>query len=481
VVLDLRIPLYNLQRVEGGMKRLYNILFGIFFWLTAPSNFLKMWRRGNWRHGFEQRFGKYNTRLKHALTNRHVIWIHAVSVGEVNICTHLIEAIQQRLPNLKIVVSTTTSTGMELIRRKLPSHIEKIYYPIDLRRIVGRALTTIHPEAMVLVEAEIWPNLIWRLRKRRIPLFLVNARLSERSFRGYRRFGFLFRPLFASFDGVGAQTEEDSKRLEELGCKPQVVHVVGSIKFDATQLSERQVVDVQGILKRLKVHRHAQIIIGGSTHAGEEEILADIYQRLKKRFPRLFLIIAPRHFERGKSVGRALESKGINFVYRTQTLSNSADAMPNPVECLLLNTTGELRAFYECAAIIFVGKSLSAKGGQNPIEPAALGKAMVFGPHMDNFTTIAGQFVAQKGALQVKDSAGLEEAFIQLLEDKQQRNKLGKNALKVVKANQGALERTLDFIIPHIKTDEMYIKPSALANSPAKKRKQINKGDTPSS
>src|SRR5216117_1555847 len=169
------------------MKRLYNFCFTLFFLLSAPYYFLKFLRRGQWREGFSQRFGRFSSKIKQAVTNRHVLWIHAVSVGEVNICTQLIRALEPRLPNLKIVVSTTTSTGMGELHRKLPSHIQKIYYPIDRRGYVLRAIAAVHPEAIVLIEAEIWPNFLWRARELRIPTFLVNARLSEKSFRGYKR------------------------------------------------------------------------------------------------------------------------------------------------------------------------------------------------------------------------------------------------------------------------------------------------------
>src|SRR3989449_7910170 len=168
------------------MKRVYNFFFTLFFLLSAPYYFLKLSRRGQWREGFGQRFGRFSSKIKQAVTNRHVLWIHAVSVGEVNICTQLIRALEPRLPNIKIVVSTTTSTGMGELTRKLPAHIQKIYYPIDRRDYVQRAIVTVHPEAIVLVEAEIWPNFLWRARELRIPTVLVNAQLSERSFRGCR-------------------------------------------------------------------------------------------------------------------------------------------------------------------------------------------------------------------------------------------------------------------------------------------------------
>ena len=189
------------------MRTLYNILFNIFFVLSSPYYFWRLRRSGNWRPGFRERFGHFNPGLKQALTNRHIVWIHAVSVGEVNLCTQLIHALEPHVPNIKIVVSTTTTTGMSELRSRLPTHISKIYYPIDRRKWVSRALAVINPKAIVLVEAEIWPNFIWRAGDLRIPLFLVNARLSDRSYRGYKRFGRLFRPLFASFAGIGAQNE----------------------------------------------------------------------------------------------------------------------------------------------------------------------------------------------------------------------------------------------------------------------------------
>src|SRR5438477_3837776 len=157
------------------MRSLYNILFTVFFWLSSPYYFFKMWRRGSWRNGFGQRFGRFSSKVKQAVTNRHVLWIHAVSVGEVNISTQLIRSLEPRLPNLKVVVSTTTSTGMAELQRKLPSHIVKIYYPIDRKFWTWRAIGTIHPEVIVLVEAEIWPNFLWRAHELHVPVFLVNA------------------------------------------------------------------------------------------------------------------------------------------------------------------------------------------------------------------------------------------------------------------------------------------------------------------
>ncbi len=440
------------------MRALYNLVFTTFFLLSAPYYFLKMWRRGNWRRGFKQRFGRYSTKIKQAVTNRHVVWLHAVSVGEVNVCTQLIRALEPRVPNVKIVVSTTTSTGMGELHKKLPSHVQKIYYPIDRKKCVQRALKALHPDAVVLVEAEIWPNFLWKLRDRRTPCFLVNARLSERSYRGYKRFGLLFRPLFRSFAGVGVQNETDAERLRHLGCRPEVIQVVGNLKFDAVKVNERPLFDAQILLRQLGVPPDAPVLLGGSTHAGEEAILAQVYLRLRKQFPTLFLILVPRHFERGKDAGKDVAAAGLRFVYRTQ-LGAEPNYKPGELDCLLVNTTGELRCFYECATAIFIGKSLTANGGQNPIEPGALGKPMVFGPNMQNFRAIAAEFVRERGAIQVQSAVELESALGQLLADEAQQRELGRNALKVVRRNQGAIDRTVEMIVKHLHGGEMYVAP----------------------
>jgi len=440
------------------MRVLYNILFTFFFVLASPYYFFRMQRRGNWQQGFAQRFGRFGSKFKQAITNRQRIWMHAVSVGEVRVCTQLIRALEPRLPNVKIVVSTTTTTGMEELEKRLPNHISRIYYPVDYRRCVSHALNTVRPEAIVLVEAEIWPNFIWKARDMGIPLFLVNARLSDRSFPRYKRYGFLFRRLFRTFSAVGAQNESDAAKLRELGCRPDCIEVVGSLKFDAAKLDERRRIDVPAMLEQLGVPPTARILVAGSTHAGEEALLADQFLRLRSKFQDLFLILVPRHFERGREVGRELEARGIKFLYRTE-ITHSTHCEPNQVECLLVNTTGELKHFYEQASLIFIGKSLTAQGGQNPIEPGALGKAMVFGPHMQNFTEVARNFLARDGAVQVRNAEELETALGDLLGDQARREQLGQNALAVVRENEGAIERTVDMILRHLDGREVYIAP----------------------
>jgi 3-deoxy-D-manno-octulosonic-acid transferase len=439
------------------VRTLYNILFRIFFLLSSPYYFMRMRRRGNWRSGFKERFGKFNVIFKQSITNRQVMWLHAVSVGEVNVCTQLIRALEPRMPNLKIVVSTTTTTGMAELKKKLPTLISKIYYPLDLRKYVSRALSAIYPEAVVLVEAEIWPNFIWRATEMGIPVFLVNARLSDRSYRNYKRFGFIFRPLFAAFAGVGAQNEADAARLRELGCRPEAIHIIGGLKFDAAHLETQMNLNVPGMLRQLGVPADARILLGASTHPGEEAILADVFLRLKKQFPDLFLVIVPRHFEKSREVGRVLRDHGVKFMYRSEVTSQT-QLKPGQVNCLLVNSTGELKFFYDPATVVFVGKSLTAKGGQTPIEPGAVGKPVIFGPNMQNFADVVRDFLAKDGAVQVQNEAELEKKLAELLANEPRRAELGRNAVKVVRENLGAIDRTVDMIVKHLDNGEIYIK-----------------------
>jgi len=434
---------------------IYNILFEACFILSAPYYFLRMRRRGGWRRGFGERLGRYSTDFKQAISNRDVIWLHAVSVGEANICVQLIKVLQPRLPNLKLVISTTTSTAMSELRKKLPAEVGRIYYPIDRRGFVRRALATIRPKAVVLVEAEIWPNFLWGLQARRIPHFLVNTRISGKSYQGYRRFRFLFRRFFAGFTGVGAQSEPDAKRLVELGCNNKVVHVFGSCKFDGTGISRDRLLDVPNLLQSLGVPGGAPLLVGGSTHHGEEEILARLAKRLRKKHTDLFLVLVPRHAERGREVGDALAKLGVRFVYRSEIGGNTPPRELGSLDCLLVNTTGELKYFYEEAAVVFIGKSLTAQGGQNPIEPAGLAKAIVFGPHMGNFGEITAKFLANDAAIQVADEAALESAIDSLLSDEGKRDALGQAAKKVVQSNEGAVERTVEMILSGTETAEM--------------------------
>lgn len=443
------------------MRTIYNILFMAFFGVASPYYFWRLRRRpADWTTGFGQRFAIYDPAIKQALTNRQIVWLHAVSVGEVALCTQLIRALEPRIPNAKIVVSCTTSTGMAEYRNRLPSRITKIYYPVDRRKFVRRALATINPEAIILLEAEIWPNFLWRAQDLNVPVFLANARLSERSASRYKKFGWLFRSLFASFAGVSCQNEDDAQQLRNVGCRPETVHVVGNLKFDGAGLSEKRHLDVRGLLRQIGVPEDALILVAGSTHDGEELLLVDIAARLRRKFPNLFLILVPRHNERCPDLARKLKTQGVKFILRNAIFANT-QLPPGEVDCLLVNTIGELKFFYEPASVVFIGKSLTALGGQNPIEPAALGKPVVLGPNMQNFKDITRLLLSKGAVVQVKNAGELEETLAELLADQERRAELGCHALDVVAENMGAVERTVEMILPELARKNIYIVPKA--------------------
>ncbi|MGA2248370.1 MAG: glycosyltransferase N-terminal domain-containing protein [Verrucomicrobiota bacterium] len=283
------------------------MIFPFLFALSSPYYFFRLWRRGNWRKGFLQRFGYYDENVKRLSAEHDVIWIHAVSVGEIMLCTELVRVLESRQPNLQFLVSTTTTTGMGELQKRLPGHVAKIYYPIDFPTCVRRALETIKPKAIIFVEAEIWPNFIWKAADQQIPLFLANARISDRSYPRYLKCPFLFRKLFGSFVAVGAQSQEYALRLLEVGCQPANVEVTGNIKFDTAVTAMRNPLDAAALLAQVGVSTDTQILLGGSTHNGEEEMLANQFQRLRQKLPSLFLVLVPRHHERAQEVGRILE------------------------------------------------------------------------------------------------------------------------------------------------------------------------------
>lgn len=457
------------------MRSIYNLVFLVGFALAAPWYFLRLWRRGQWREGFGERFGRYTSKLKQALTNRQVIWIHGVSVGESNLATLLVRALEPKLPHLKFVVSTTTTTGMGELRRKLPASAEKIYFPIDRRKWVRRAFAVLHPRAVILIEAELWPNFLWQARRRRVPVMLVNARISDRSFRRYRRIGFLFRNFFEGLAAVTTQSERDAQRLRELGCAADAVRSVGSLKFETVPLGadprgvdlpvstpaeararvvEARALDVPRLLRQAGLPEGGKVLLAGSTHEGEEAILAEIFRRLKPRHPNLYLVLVPRHFERCKAVGAQLERRGVRHVYRSE-VSFASTPQPGSSDCLLVNSTGELRFFYPHATVVFIGKSLIGRGGQNPIEPAEAGRPIVFGPHMQNFPDIVPKFLEAQAAIQVPDAEALEATIDRLLADEAERERLGSRAREIVASNRGALDQTVELIVQTLKDHEL--------------------------
>jgi 3-deoxy-D-manno-octulosonic-acid transferase len=321
-----------------------------------------------------------------------------------------------------------------------------LYFPLDFPGIVRRALDRLQPEALLLTECELWPNLVRLSHARGIPVVLINARMSEKSFRGYSLVRPFVSPVLNVVDLVLAQGRADGERLVALGARADRTHVVGSSKYDMTDATVGMRPYVADLLRAAGAGPDDPILLGGSTWAGEEAILLRAYRTLKARHPGLLLVLVPRHAERTRQVVAELRRGGFQWVQRSRLSGDSAPADPRP-DVLLVDTTGELRDFYALASVIFVGKSLTQRGGQNVIEPAALGKPVVVGPNMQNFLPVMDDLRAADAIVQVQDEAGLTAALEALMDDPARRGELGRRAAEAVRAHRGAVDQSVALIL----------------------------------
>jgi 3-deoxy-D-manno-octulosonic-acid transferase len=419
----------------------YNLLWPLGLLFFLPGYLIKMVRRGGYREKFGQRLGMYDAGVRERLADQRSTWLHAVSVGEVAVALKLARQLHALEPALHCVLTTTTTTGFYFAEKNSPSWIEVMYNPLDFWPVMRRAFTVIRPTRIVLIEAEIWPNLVAQARARGIPVALANARLSARSEQRFLRFRFFVAPVFRLLDLVCVQEQKDVQRWAALGVERDHIHHVGSVKFDPdnARLDPKLAANV---LHELKIDPDRPVILGGSTHAGEEEILGRLFTDLVKKFPSLFLIIAPRHTERAREVRRMLEQMGLRVASRSESR-----IINQTLDCLLLDSTGELQNWYAAATVVFIGKSLTAHGGQNPAEAIAAGKPTIFGPHMENFAGLARTLVEHGGAVQIGSPADLEQSMVEVLHDAALRKKLVGNAGTVLEAHRGATARTAGLIV----------------------------------
>lgn len=365
------------------------------------------------------------------------IWVHAVSVGESIAAAPMIRALQARYPELPITVTCMTPTGSERIQALFGDSVQHCYLPYDLPWAAARFLDRARPRLAVVMETELWPNHIHQCARRGIPVALANARLSERSARGYARFGKLTAPMLAELSLIAVQTQAEAQRFLDLGARPDCVEVTGSIKFDLK-------IDAE-LLQRAAELRHQwqaeqrPVWIAASTHAGEDEIVLAAHHQLLETRPNALLILVPRHPERFNSVHELCLSDGLTTRRRA-----TGEAVQTGDQVLLGDTMGELLFLYALADIAFVGGSLVANGGHNLLEPAALGKPVLSGPHLFNFLEIAGQLRAAGALSEVANAAQLAERTATLLDTPAETQRMSTAGLAVLKANQGALERLLD-------------------------------------
>ena len=421
----------------------YNILFVIGFTLMLPKFLLRMARRGGYAKDFRQRFGRYDEAVFKRLASERRVWVHAVSVGELFVALKLMQDWRERRPGLRFVLTTTTSTGHALARRTLHPEDVLLYFPLDLPFIMKRVLDLIRPRALVLVELELWPNLVRMAHERAVPVMLVNGRISDHSFRGYQRLTVFTRRLLPLIDLFCVQTRLDGDRLAALGAPRNRITVLGSAKYDVAEADHTGEAHARALLAEARITAEHAILLGGSTWPGEEHALLDAFKGLKSRYRNLVLVLAPRHVERAGDVVREIREHALNFVRRSTLGKEPVRATP---QVLLLDTTGELKDFYACADVIFVGKSLTQHGGQNPIEPALHGKPIVVGPYMENFRGVVDDFRAADALVQVPDLQNLRRALDELLASPQRRETLGRRAAELVVDKRGVIERSLDII-----------------------------------
>jgi 3-deoxy-D-manno-octulosonic-acid transferase len=421
----------------------YNVLFAVGYLVTFPYYLARMVRRGGYRAGFLQRFAVYPPDLVARIRAQPRIWVHAVSVGEVLVALRFLEEARRRRPGQAFLLSTTTSTGHALAARSLHADDVLIYFPVDFGPVLRRVLGLVKPRAFVLTETELWPCAIHHCRRRGIPVLLLNGRLSGHSFRGYRRFRWFFGRVLRELDLLCMQGQADAQRVLELGADPARVHAVGSVKFDVAQADPESARKASDVLRAAGFGDGDPVIVGGSTWEGEEAALLEAFRTLRVRFPALRLVLVPRHVERTPQVMPEIEKRGLRFVRRSALRDGPAQS-PGSRDVLLVDTTGELRHFYARATAIFVGKSLTQTGGQNPIEPAVYGRPIVVGPHMENFAEIVPEFLAADAMVQVRDAAGLTAELERFLADPARRDAVGQRAAAVVERQRGAFLKTLD-------------------------------------
>ena len=430
---------------------LYNLCLPFGLLAMAPGALVKMRRRGGKWGDFSQRLGRYDDALMTAIKSLPRaggrFWIHAVSVGEVEIAKKLISGLLAAHADCSVVLTTTTPTGRELTRKFAEKHAGRViaaYSPIDLPFVVRRALRAFDPTHLVLVEAEVWPNLVSACWRAGIPISLVNARLSSRSESRYRAFGFLVRPVFAMLDQVLVQETVDVSRWAALGVEGSRITHTGSVKFDpdGVTTSDARLAAFRALLQKAGWNESAPVLLAASTHPGEELEIAKVFQKLQGGIPDLKLLVVPRHVERTSEVVDELRSIGLHPALRTELDTTAVESA-----VVIVNTTGELRAWQHLASVVIIGKSFLAKGGQNPAEALMASKPVVFGPHMENFAALAAHLLRHDGAMAVAGFAELQPVCAKLLRDHSYAQKIARAGNSALTEHEGATQRTVDRLL----------------------------------
>lgn len=429
------------------MYFLYSTLTAIAMVVLAPYFLLQGLRRGKYIGNFRERMGYLPESLAGGVADDTAIWVHAVSVGEVLASKPVVDGLRQRFPERPIFVSTTTVTGQQLARDRIRSANGIFYFPFDWRAPVRRALRTIRPALVVILETEIWPTFMREAQRAGVPVVFVNGRISERSIRRFRRFRRLVGPLFQQALGHAelclAQSGEDAKRLEEMGASQDRIEVTGNVKYDIEPPGQSTF--GEWLEKQIAVQERWPVLVAGSVVAGEEESVLAAYDIVQRRWRHALLVLAPRKPERFDSAEALVKERGWNVVRRSKIDMNAP--LDENCDVLILDSIGELAALYAIGDVVFVGGSLVRAGGHNILEPASFSKTPVYGPSMENFRDVAARFSSAGAGLYVGSGEALGSAWAKLIADPVQRERMGQKARAIVESNRGATARSLERII----------------------------------
>jgi 3-deoxy-D-manno-octulosonic-acid transferase len=414
-------------------------VYVVLSYLLAPVALGFLVWRGLWNRAYWERFGE---RLGFAAVRCATpsIWIHAVSVGEVQAAAPLVRTLLSQYPQTPVVVSTTTPTGAQRVQALFQGTVAHVYAPYDTPGGMRRFFARIRPRLVMIIETELWPNLFHECGRRRVPLVLASARISPRSLGAYRRFTALFREALSHGIVIAAQSEADAERFRTLGAAPQRTHVTGNIKFDIEPTAQQR---EQAAAFRAPWSADRIVWVAASTHAGEDEQVLEAFDQVLQRYPACLLLLAPRHPERFALVAALVRGRSLRMVTRSSGVHCRADT-----QVYVLDTLGELPMFYATAAVAFVGGSLVPVGGHNLLEPAALGVPIITGPYNFNAQEVADQLIAAGGASALRKGEELAPTVLELLDDAELRSQRGQIAQRFVRENRGALERLLQLVRP---------------------------------
>jgi 3-deoxy-D-manno-octulosonic-acid transferase len=424
------------------MYFIYNTLLFIISLLASPFIFYAVLSEKKYRKGLSQKLGILSPDLLQKLAGTRPVWIHAVSVGEVMATIPLVQQIKKRYPSQKIVLSTVTVTGSYTASLRAREVDAVMYFPFDYPFIVRRVIRKINPKLFITLETEIWPNILRELKRKNIPSVLISGRISNHSYHKYKWARFFFSKVLDNIDVFCMQTEVDTKRIIDIGAKEDRAITAGNLKFDQQVpiLTSEEKATTYSIFNLKEGQR---LFIAGSTHRGEEELVLEVFKNLKKSFNDLILMLAPRHPERFNEVAQLLDRHGMQSIKKTE-IEN--DKSRNNYDVILIDTIGDLSKLYSIGTIIFVGGSLVSTGGHNVLEPVSYKKAVIFGPHMENFSEMSRILRESGGGLQVHNQEEFISKARMLLEDDAIRDGLGEVAFEVIAHNQGAITNAMEVI-----------------------------------